>query len=150
MKADAVVIERVTEVTDELVEVVARLLPQVSSTASAPDRTALFEMLASRASALFLARRGPGADGVIGMITLVTYRTPTGVHALIEDVVVEESARGAGVGGALLAEAVGLARSHGARHVNLTSRASRESANRLYVRAGFEARNTNVYRLSFS
>ena len=84
------------------------------------------------------------------MITLAIYRTPTGVHAVIEDVVVDESARGLGVGDALISAAVQLARSRGARHVNLTSRASREAANRLYLRAGFVMRETNVYRLSLS
>ena len=69
----------------------------------------------------------------------------SGLHAVIEDVVVDESARGHGVGAALVSEAVRLAREWGALHVNLTSRSSREAANRLYTRAGFVKRETNVY-----
>jgi len=148
--ANGVLVDRVAEVTDELVEVVARLLPQLSSTALVPDRAALEEIVGSPACALFVARPDPDGNSIVGMITLAIYRTPTGVHAVIEDVVVDESARGLGVGDALISAAVQLARSRGARHVNLTSRASREAANRLYLRAGFVMRETNVYRLSLS
>jgi ribosomal protein S18 acetylase RimI-like enzyme len=79
-------------------------------------------------------------------LTLVIFRTPTGARAWIEDVVVDESARGQGAGEALVAEAIRLASDAGARTVDLTSRPSRESANRLYEKIGFQARETNVYR----
>jgi ribosomal protein S18 acetylase RimI-like enzyme len=150
MKASGVLVERVSEVTDELVEVMARLLPQLSSSAPPPDRAALEEIVASPTSSLFVARLPSRGDVIVGAITLLIYRIPTGLHAVIEDVVVDESARGHGVGSALVSEAVELARNRGARHVNLTSRASREAANRLYQRAGFVIRETNVYRLNLS
>jgi ribosomal protein S18 acetylase RimI-like enzyme len=139
MKAGGVLVERVSEVTDELVEVMARLLPQLSSSALPPDRAALEEIVASPTSSLFVARLASRDDVIVGAITLLIYRIPTGLHAVIEDVVVDESARGHGVGSALVSEAV-----------NLTSRASREAANRLYQRAGFVIRETNVYRLNLS
>jgi ribosomal protein S18 acetylase RimI-like enzyme len=82
-----------------------------------------------------------------GALTLVLYRIPTGLRARVEDVVVDESARGRGVGEALTREAIRLARESGARHVELTSHPSREAANRLYRRLGFELRETNVFRL---
>jgi ribosomal protein S18 acetylase RimI-like enzyme len=97
-----------------------------------------------------VARLASHPDVIVGAITVLVYRIPTGLHAVIEDVVVDESARGHGVGGALVQAAVELARGRGARHVNLTSRASRQAANRLYQRAGFEIRETNVYRLNLS
>jgi ribosomal protein S18 acetylase RimI-like enzyme len=150
MAASDVLVDSVSEVTDELVEVMSRLVPQLSSTAAAPDRAALEEIVASPASSLLVAHLGSCDSAVVGMITLVAYRIPTGLHAVIEDVVVDESARGHGVGAALVLEAVRLARGLGARHVNLTSRSSREAANRLYVRAGFVKRDTNVYRLDLS
>jgi ribosomal protein S18 acetylase RimI-like enzyme len=128
----------------------ARLLPQLSSSALPPDRAALEEIVASPTSSLFVARLASRGDVIVGAITLLIYRIPTGLHAVIEDVVVDESARGHGVGNALVSEAVELARNRGARHVNLTSRASREAANRLYQRAGFVIRETNVYRLNLS
>jgi ribosomal protein S18 acetylase RimI-like enzyme len=83
-------------------------------------------------------------------LTLVIFRTPTGSRAWIEDVVVDESARGQGAGEALVTEAVRLASDSGARTVDLTSRPSRESANRLYEKIGFQARETNVYRYDLS
>ncbi len=82
----------------------------------------------------------------MGSLTLAVFRVPTGLRAWIEDVVVDESARGAGAGEALVRSAVGRAEAVGARTVDLTSRPSREAANRLYLRVGFETRTTNVYR----
>jgi len=86
-------------------------------------------------------------DGrVVGLLTLVVFRIPTAVRAWIEDVVVDESARGKGVGEALNRAALDEARRRGAKTVDLTSRPSRAAANRLYQRIGFVARETNVYR----
>jgi len=69
------------------------------------------------------------------------------LRAWIEDVAVDEAARGEGIGEALSRAAVDHARAHGARTIELTSRPAREVANRLYRKLGFEIRNTNVYRL---
>jgi ribosomal protein S18 acetylase RimI-like enzyme len=92
---------------------------------------------------VFVAR----VDGVIvGSLTLVLYRIATGLKAWIEDVVVDETARGHGVGEALNRAALEEARRHGAKAVSLTSRPSRQAANRLYLRIGFSPRDTNVYR----
>ena len=86
-------------------------------------------------------------DGsILGSLTLAFYRIPTGLKAWIEDVVVDTEARGRGVGELLNRAALDEARRRGAKDVSLTSRPSREAANRLYLRIGFEARNTNVYR----
>ena len=84
----------------------------------------------------------------MGSLTLAVFRIPTGFRAWIEDVVVDDGARGVGVGEALVAAAIDRSRSLGAKTVDLTSRPSREAANRLYVRMGFESRSTNVYRRS--
>jgi ribosomal protein S18 acetylase RimI-like enzyme len=85
---------------------------------------------------------------IVGTLTLVAFRIPTGVGAWIEDVVVDEGARRRGVGETLMTVAIRLAEDSGARHLNLTSRPEREAANRLYQRLGFEQRETNVYRLT--
>jgi len=96
---------------------------------------------------VFVAR----VDGeIVGSLTLVFYRIATGLKAWIEDVVVDESARGHGVGEALHMAALDEARRHGAKAVSLTSRPSREAANRLYQRIGFSSRETNVYRYDLS
>jgi len=136
-------IQIVEHPTDEVVEALARLLPQLSS-ASPPDASDLESVIAG-GSTMFIAR----VDGVIvGSLTLVLYRIATGLKAWIEDVVVDEEARGHGVGEALNRAALDEARRRGATAVSLTSRPSREAANRLYQRIGFTARDTNVYRIS--
>ena len=135
-------IEQVSHVTDELADAFADLVPQLSRTAPAPTRIELEEIAVTQT--LLVARDD---DAVLGALTLVLYRIPTGLRARIEDVVVDASARGRGVGEALTREAVERARETGARHVELTSNPSREAANRLYQRLGFERRETNVYRL---
>jgi ribosomal protein S18 acetylase RimI-like enzyme len=133
----------VTEVTDELVDAFAKLIPQLSSSNPPPDRAFLSAIAASDASILLVAVE----DGVIlGSLTLVVFPIPTAIRAWIEDVVVDEAGRGKGVGAALNKEAIERARTLGAATVDLTSRPSREAANRLYQRLGFEARDTNVYR----
>ncbi|HYF46786.1 MAG TPA: GNAT family N-acetyltransferase [Acidimicrobiales bacterium] len=138
-----VTVDGVSEVDDELVEAFERLTPQLSSSNPPPSREALEEIVASPATVLFVAR---DEGGVLGSLTLALFRIPTGLRAWIEDVVVDESARGKGVGAALNEAALDHARSVGARTVDLTSRPSREAANRLYQRLGFVQRDTNVYR----
>jgi ribosomal protein S18 acetylase RimI-like enzyme len=124
---------------------VGRLLPELSRSAPAPTAEAVREIVTSPATTLFVGRDGP--DGaIVGMLTLVLLRIPSGVRAWIEDVVVAADARGKGCGEALSRAALDAASVAGARTVDLTSRPSRQDANRLYQRLGFTARNTNVYR----
>jgi ribosomal protein S18 acetylase RimI-like enzyme len=132
-----------TVVDDELVDAFARLIPQLSSSSPPPTREQLAELVDGRDTVLFVAR----VDGrIVGSLTLAFYRIPTGLKAWIEDVVVDDEARGRGVGAALNDAALAAARRRGAKDVSLTSRPSREAANRLYQRIGFERRDTNVYR----
>ena len=135
-----------TEVDDELVEAFVRLIPQLSSSSAPTSRDELAAIAASEASILLMARARDGR--IVGSLTLAVFRIPTGVRAWIEDVVVDDAARGAGAGEALVHAAIVRARTLGAKTVDLTSRPSREAANRLYVRLGFESRSTNVYRYS--
>jgi ribosomal protein S18 acetylase RimI-like enzyme len=137
-------IEEATEVSAELVAAVAGLVAQLSRSAPAPPATALEAIVRSPASRLLLARDPDGR--IVGMLTLVLFPIPTGLRAWIEDVVVDDAARGQGVAAALVDAAMARASERGARTVDLTSRPDREAANRLYVRMGFEVRATNVYR----
>jgi len=132
------------EADAELVEAFNRLVPQLSSSAPPPTQAELAAIVESPASILLVARNPAGA--IVGSLTLILFRVPTGLRAWIEDVVVDETARGAGAGEALVLGAIQRAGAVGATSVDLTSRPSREAANRLYVRLGFEARTTNVYR----
>lgn len=126
-----------------LVDTFARLLPQLSRSSPPPSLAELADIIAAPACDLLLAR----IDGeVVGALTLVTFRIPTGVRAWIEDVVVDAATRGQGVGEGLNRFALDVARSKGAKTVDLTSRPSREAANRLYRRIGFVRRDTNIYR----
>jgi ribosomal protein S18 acetylase RimI-like enzyme len=136
-----------TDVSDELMVAFARLIPQLSSSNPPPTREQVAEMVESEASTLLIAEH---EGEIVGTLTLVMFRIPTGVRAWIEDVVVDESARGLGVGRALNEMALERARTAGATTVDLTSRPSREAANRLYQRIGFVPRSTNVYRFDLS
>jgi ribosomal protein S18 acetylase RimI-like enzyme len=136
-------VEAATELTDELVEAFARLTPQLSARATPPRRAQLAEILASPATRVLVAKDG---EAVIGTLTLALFRIPTGLRAWIEDVVVDEGARGRGAGEALTREAIRIAAEAGARTVDLTSRPDRVAANRLYERIGFQKRETSVYR----
>jgi ribosomal protein S18 acetylase RimI-like enzyme len=140
-----IAVEVATHVDDALVDAVQQLVPQLSSSTPPPTRVELEVIVAGPNTMLLLARKGPA---VVGMLTLAHFRIPTGIRAWIEDVVVDADARGQGVGEALTREALRIAGTHGARTVELTSRPSREAANRLYQRLGFERRDTNVYRFS--
>lgn len=142
--AGAVEVSEAFSVTPEMVEAFARLVPQLSSSSPNPSAADLEAIVASSASVLFVATDPNGA--IVGSLTLALFRVPTGVRAWIEDVVVDESARGAGAGEALVLAALARADAAGAKSVDLTSRPSREGANRLYLRLGFEPRQTNVYR----
>jgi ribosomal protein S18 acetylase RimI-like enzyme len=146
--AGEIQVEEATELFEGLPEVVERLVRQLSRSSPAPSATELEEIVRSPASHLLLAR---DADGeIVGMLTLVVFRIPTGLRAWVEDVVVDEAVRGRGVGAELTNAAIRLAAERGARTVDLTSRPSREAANRLYQRLGFVQRETNVYRFGGS
>jgi len=137
-------VEEATGLSDAPPEAVERLVRQLSRSAPAPSPAELEDIIRSPACHLLLARDADGS--IVGMLTLVVFRIPTGVRARIEDVVVDEAARGRGVGAELNQAAIRLAYARGARTVDLTSRPSREAANRLYRRLGFVERESNVYR----
>ena len=144
------IIERVTQVTDELEAAFVRLMPQLSSSNPAPTRAQLAEMVDSPAITLLIARDSDARGEIVGSLTLAMFRIPTGRRAWIEDVVVDSAQRGKGIGEALTREALRVAQEAGATTVDLTSRPSREAANRLYQRIGFEKRETNIYRYTLT
>lgn len=138
-------IEPVTVVTADLVRAMAPLIRQLNPAVVAPTRAQLAALLADPATTLLVA--GEGA-AIIGTATVIVYTTPAWVKARIEDVVVDESARGRGVGEALVKACLDVARKRGARVVELQSARRREAANRLYPRLGFELRDSNLYRMT--
>ena len=145
-------VELITAATPELHEAMGRLLPQLSRSA-APMSEADVERFLSQSSVHLFVFRAEMADAdgnnpILGMLSLATFEIPSGVRAWVEDVVVDEAARGQGAGLALVEAAIEHAKTVGARTVDLTSRPTREAANRLYQRAGFQLRETNVYRVT--
>lgn len=141
-----VVITVADVVDDELVEAFERLIPQLSQSSPPPGVDHLRVLVEGADTVLFIAR----VDGaIVGSLTLAFYAIPTGLKAWIEDVVVDDAARGHGIGRLLNEAALAAAQERGAKDVSLTSRPSREAANRLYQRIGFEPRETNVYRYKF-
>jgi ribosomal protein S18 acetylase RimI-like enzyme len=132
--------------TAEVVEAFERLLPQLSSSAARLTRESLAEIIGAPHNTVLLARDTSDGNRIIGTLTLVMFHIPTAMRAWIEDVVVDDVARGRGVGEALTLAAVDLAKRRGAKTVDLTSRRSRQAAHRLYEKAGFHVRDTSVYR----
>ena len=136
-------IVEITEYSKEVLNALNELLPQLSSSATPLSEDILLKIIQSESSRLLIAEE----DGLYyGSLTLAVFVIPTGTRAWIEDVVVNESARGKGVGRLLSERAVGLANELGAKTIDLTSRPSREVANNLYKSIGFVQRETNVYR----
>lgn len=139
-------IAEVTQVTDGLIAALARLMPQLAPSYGPPPRADLEEIVSSPRSVLFVARDASRDGEIVGCLTLVLFRVPSGLRAWIEDVVVDADYRNRGIGEALSQAAMQRAVQAGAKTVDLTSRSSREAANRLYRRLGFTLRETNLYR----
>ncbi len=136
-------IEVARVVSEDLVVGLNRLLPQLSTSAVALTLADVKRLVESPTTRVFVAR----SDGsIVGTLSLVVFPIPTGLRAWIEDVIVDQSVRGTGVGEALTLAAVDEARRRHVRSVDLTTRPTRAEANRLYARLGFERRETNVYR----
>jgi ribosomal protein S18 acetylase RimI-like enzyme len=141
-------IETADRVTADLLDALTRLIPQLKISVPRLARDEVAGLLSLDAVTLLTARSNASAP-IVGMLTLIVYRVPTGVRARIEDVVVDESARGQGIAVALVERALDIARAKGADGVALTSNPRREAANQLYQKVGFERWETNVYFYKF-
>ena len=142
------IIETQATVTDELLDALTRLIPQLKISSPRLTRDDVAALVSSDSVTLLTARADASAR-IVGMLTLIVYRVPTGVRARIEDVVVDESARGRGVAVELVRRALEIAREKGADGVALTSNPRRETANKLYQKVGFKKWETNVYFYKF-
>ena len=137
----------ISEASNEILSQVNGLLPQLSKSASPLSLESLDILAKSESTNLFVAKEG---KKVWGMLSLVLFPIPTGTKAWVEDVVVDSSARGKGIGKALMNHALKKVREKRGKSIDLTSRPSRETANKLYKSLGYQKRETNVYRLSLS
>jgi GNAT superfamily N-acetyltransferase len=138
-------IETVTEATSEVQAALAKLLPQLNACLPISTMERLQAIVADPAVTLLLASDG---NDIVGTTTVIVYTTPFWIKARLDEVVVDEAARGKGVGAALVKAALDVARARGAQVAELQSGVQREAANRLYPRMGFKRRETNVYRIT--
>ncbi len=137
-------LEQAREASDELLTAMQRLMAQLTAVPP-PDMAELDKMLSSSATTLFLARQAD--ETIIGMAALTVFRVPSGLKAWIEDVVVDESRRGKGIGESLTVACINHARKLGVSSIHLTSNPARTAANRLYQKLGFKRHETNLYQL---
>ncbi len=138
-------IEIVTQADDELYDAFQHLIPQLTDNNPPPSLDNLAALLQDTASTLIVARHDNGR--IVGALTLAVYRVPTGIRSVIEDVIVDVTVRGEGIGEALMRRAIELAREKGANNISLTSNPMRKAANKLYLRVGFTKRETNAYQI---
>ncbi len=137
-----VTIEILHSISDEERAQIATLVGQLTSKSIEPSR---FDEVARSTDSQLLAARCNGR--IVGVTVLALYPTLTGRKAWIEDVVVDNAERGAGIGRALVERAISEAQACGATTIDLTSNPSREAAHRLYRACGFEERATTPFRL---
>jgi ribosomal protein S18 acetylase RimI-like enzyme len=137
-------ITRVTKFTDRVFEAVLSLLTQLDPDTDPVSKQYFRDLISSDNTHLFLAELDNKA--IAGMLTIGTYLTATGMKVWIEDVVVDESYRGKGIGKDLIQFAISYARTLKAKDIRLTSRPSRTAANQLYIKMGFQLYETNVYK----
>lgn len=142
-------IVRTSEVSPELIAAFERLIPQLKLNVSVPTLQQVEALVSSDSSILLIARYPDELAPIAGVLTLIVYRVPTGIRARIEDVVVDDTLRGRGIGEALMRHALRLAHEAGADGVALTSNPNRGAANRLYQRLGFTPWQTNLYFYKF-
>ncbi len=136
----------VIELTAEIYEAFQRLIPQLTSV-TPPTWDELDGLVNADATNLFLARDVDGE--IVATVTLTCFSVPTGVRAIIEDLVVDTSARGQGVATKLTQACLDLSKQYGAKGVMLTSNPRRVSANQLYQKMGFKRWETNLYFYEF-
>ena len=142
------VISELTDPSSTALESINQLLPQLSSKASPITMERLSELVGSGSTMIFICTNEEAK--IVGMLSLVIMKIPTGNKAWVEDVVVDQNARGQGLGKSLMDHALAEAGKLGVKTIDLTSRPSRENANRLYQSLGYQIRETNVYRRSVS
>ena len=135
-------IEEVHEATEELLDAIRRLLPQLTEARTPPTLEQLAETVAGQT---VLVARDDDTGAIIGTATFIRYRVSSGLKGRLEDVIVDSGARGQGVGEELVLDVLRRANEAQVLMLELTSMPYRESANRLYKRLGFVRKPTNVY-----
>lgn len=123
---------------------IGALLKQLSERIPSCSLEHLERIVGDKNLELWVAREG---EKIVGMGELAIVLKPDGIIAQIEDVVVDESQRGKGLGKTISEKLIERAREHGARAIHLSSNPSRLAANELYKKLGFELHETNFYKM---
>lgn len=147
MEQNEIYIEEVTSFSSEVVDAVRKLVRQLDQKFQPLSDDDLKEMISSSNTHVYIVRL-KGNRNIIGMVTLIVYRIPYITKAQLEDLVIDKSLRGKGIGTTLMKFVIDKARDLGVKSLNFTSNPKRETANKLYKSLGFEKRDTNVYKLS--
>ena len=130
----------------ESVAQIDRLLHLLSPSAPEVNHHRLAKLLEDADFNLFVARNE--VNMIVGMLTLTACQTISGAKYWIEDVIVDDSCRGLGLGRALVRAAVSHVKEKETSPViYLTSNPSRVSARNLYRSEGFEEYETGVFRI---
>ena len=137
-------IYKLITVNDTVLNAFRKLIPQLSSDCALPTEKDLNDIVNSNSVQLFIAEEN---NEILGTLTLVFNKIPTGDKVWIEDVVVDKAARGKGLGKKLIQFAIEYTINKNINKINLTSSPERVAANKLYQKLGFIQRETNVYRL---
>jgi ribosomal protein S18 acetylase RimI-like enzyme len=137
-------IKKINRFSLKVFDAILRLFQQLDSNSELPTKTHIEKILKSKNSHFFVVELEN--DQIVGMLTMGTYNTPSGIKVWIEDVVVDETQRGKGLGIALTLYAIDFAKTIGADAIELTSRPSRIAANKMYQKIGFIKRETNIYK----
>ncbi len=139
-------ISRVTKIDDHLAKAIKDLFPQLTTSRKPPEKEDLKEIIATDSTILLILAKDKAGLEIIGTLSIAFYKTPSGHHAWVEDVIVDKQFRGKGLGKALMNKALDLARERKAYSVNLTSMPERLAANKLYQKMGFKKNKTNLYK----
>ena len=143
MKVD---IEEVSVATPEIHQALARLLPQLNPNLEVPSMQRLEALMADPDVTLIVARDG---SNIVGTATVIVYTTPFWIKARLDEVVVDGSALGKGVGEAIVRACLEIGKRKGAQVAELQSGRGpvRAAAHRLYKRIGFEVRDSDIFRI---
>lgn len=136
-------IYKLEKITPNVIQDFNRLIPQLSEDCNLPTFKDLEDIINSECTNLFVVEEN---NEIIGTLSLVFNKIPTGKKTWIEDVVVDKTFRGKGIGKELILFAIKYAKNNNLASINLTSNPERESANKLYQKLNFFKRKTNVYR----
>lgn len=135
-------IMQVTDLSDPRhVAAIKKLYPQLSTNGLDLET---FAVRLSDPDTCFVFALGDD-DVEIGMAMIHFFAKLKGVIGLMDEVVVDEGARGQGIGEAICRYLLDQASLHGAAEVTLTSHPRRAEAHRLYKRLGFVERETSVF-----